>query len=407
MPQYNGVSTDVRRILAAQACRAFAYGFASVLLGVSLAQNGWSPGRVSLLLTAIIAGTAIATVLVGTYGDRFGRRRTYAVLFAGLAFSGIVFAFSDEFWVLAPVALMGALSTDVVESGPFTTLEQAMLPQGAVGRERTRIFGVYNAIATVAGSLGALMAGGPSLLRDQLSGAPADERFFLILVPAGLAGLMIAISLTSAIETAPRESRYFLPLTRSRSTVLRLSGLFAIDAFGGGFIVQSFIAYWFSVKFDVSTEVIGAMFFAVGLLQSASFIAATRIADRIGLLNTMVFTHLPSNVLLAAIPLAPSLGVAIVLLLGRFALSQMDVPTRQAYIAALIPADERTAAVAYTNSARYGTRPVGAALAGVAQQAAIGLPFFIGGGIKIGYDVAIWLWFRRVELPDEQEEAAK
>ena len=188
---------------------------------------------------------------------------------------------------------------------------------------------------------------------------------------------------------------------------MRLSGLFAIDAFGGGFIVQSFIAYWFSVKFDVSTEVIGAMFFAVGLLQSASFIAATRIADRIGLLNTMVFTHLPSNILLAAIPLAPSLGVAIALLLGRFALSQMDVPTRQAYVAALIPPDERTAAVAYTNSARYATRPVGAALAGVAQQAAIGLPFFIGGGIKIGYDIAIWLWFRRVELPDEQEEAAK
>jgi predicted MFS family arabinose efflux permease len=401
------VSTDVRRILAAQACRAFAYGFASVLLGVSLAQNGWSPGRVSLLLTAIIVGTAITTIIVGTYGDRFGRRRTYAALFAALAFSGIVFAFSDEFWVLAPVALMGALSTDVVESGPFTTLEQAMLPQGAVGRERTRIFAIYNSIATVAGSLGALMAGGPSLLRDQLSGAPADERFFLILVPAGLAGLMIAISLTSAIETAPRESHYFLPLTRSRSTVLRLSGLFAIDAFGGGFIVQSFIAYWFSVKFDVSTEVVGAMFFAVGMLQSASFMAATRIADRIGLLNTMVFTHLPSNVLLAAIPLAPSLSVAIALLLARFALSQMDVPTRQAYIAALIPPDERTAAVAYTNSARYGTRPVGAALAGVAQQAAIGLPFFIGGGIKIGYDIAIWFWFRRVELPDEQEEAAK
>jgi predicted MFS family arabinose efflux permease len=289
----------------------------------------------------------------------------------------------------------------VVESGPFTTLEQAMFSEEASGRERTRVFGLYNAIATVAGSLGALAAGGPSLLRDQLSGAPADERFFLVLVPAGIAGMMIALSLSGDIETAPRESRCFVPLRTSRRNVVRLSGLFALDAFGGGFIVQSFIAYWFSLKYDVSTEVLGAVFFAVGMLQSVSFIAATRIADRIGLLNTMVFTHLPSNVLLAAIPLAPSLGVAIALLLGRFAVSQMDVPTRQAYVAALIPADERTAAVAYTNSARYATRPIGAALAGTLQQAAVGLPFFIGGGIKIVYDLSIWLWFRRVDLPEE------
>ena len=174
-----------------------------------------------------------------------------------------------------------------------------------------------------------------------------------------------------------------------------------MDAFGGGFVVQSFIAYWFSVKFDVSVEAFGALFFAVGLLQTASFMAATRIASRIGLLNTMVFTHLPSNLLLAAIAIAPSLPVAIALLLGRFALSQMDVPTRQAYIANLVAADERTAAVAYTNSARYAARPVGAALAGVVQQAAIGLPFAVGGGIKICYDVALWLWFRTVRLEDD------
>jgi Arabinose efflux permease len=398
------MSSDVRRILVAQACRAFAYGFASVLLGVSLAEHGWSSSRVSLLLTAVIVGTAIATVVVGTYGDRIGRRRVYAVLFAGLASTGVVFALSDRFWVLVPVALMGALSTDVVESGPFTTLEQAMLPQGAVGRERTRIFGRYNAIATVAGSLGALAAGGPALLRDQISGGPADQRFFLVLVPAGIAGLLIALTLSPAMETAHPHRGYFLPLKRSRPSVLRLSSLFAIDAFGGGFVVQSFIAYWFRVKFDVSTEVIGAVFFGVGLAQSASFLVAARIADRIGLLNTMVFTHLPSNVLLAAIPLAPTLGVAIALLLARVSLSQMDVPTRQAYIATLIPPDERTAAVAYTNSARYAARPGGAALAGIAQQAALGMPFFLGGGIKICYDVALWLWFRRIELPAESAE---
>jgi len=397
------VTRDVQLILAAQAARAVAYGFASVLLGVSLAENGWSPGRVSLLLTAVIVGTAIMTVFVGSYGDRIGRRRTYTLLFLALSVTGIVFAFSDEFFVLAPVALAGALSTDVVESGPFTSLEQAMLPQATSAEQRTHVFGVYNAIATVAGAIGALAAGGPTLLRDQFSAAPADERFFLILVPAGLCGVLAAGKLSGAIEGKPRTG-YFLPLYKSRKNTVRLSGLFAFDAFAGGFVVQSFIAYWFSVKFDVSAEVLGAVFFAVGMLQSISFLVATRIAVRIGLLNTMVFTHLPSNLLLAAIPLAPTPGTAIALLLGRFAISQMDVPTRQAYIAALIPPDERTAAVAYTNSARYATRPVGAALAGATQEAALGLPFFIGGGLKIVYDVAIWLWFRRVPLPDETKE---
>ena len=395
------MTSDARRILAAQAFRALAYGFASVLLGVSLAAEGWSPARVSALLTAVIVGTAIATLVVGTYGDRLGRRRTYAALFAGLAFVGAIFALTDSFWVLLPVALIGTLSTDVVESGPFTTLEQSMLPQGVPPDRRAHLFAVYNGIATVAGSVGALLAGGPALLRDELTWVPSDQRLFLVLVPAALAGLAIALSLSAGVEGAPAGPRRAVPLDRSRPAVVRLAGLFAMDAFGGGFVVQSFIAYWFSVKFDVSVEAIGALFFAIGLLQTASFMAATRIARRIGLLNTMVFTHLPSNMLLAAIAIAPSFPIAIALLLGRFALSQMDVPTRQAYIANLVSPNERTAAVAYTNSARYAARPVGAALAGIAQQAAVGLPFAVGGGIKICYDVALWLWFRTVRLEDD------
>jgi MFS family permease len=167
--------------------------------------------------------------------------------------------------------------------------------------------------------------------------------------------------------------------------------------------VQAFIAYWFRLKFDVSVEVLGLVFFTVGLLQAGSFLVATRLADRIGLLNTMVFTHLPSNVLLMAIPLAPSFPIAMLLLFGRFALSQMDVPTRQAYIAALVDEDERTAAAAYTNTARYLTRPIGPVLAGALQQVALGLPFFIGGGVKAAYDIAIWSWFRRVPIGTEEE----
>lgn len=394
------MNADVQRIFLAQALRAFAYGFGAVLLGVSLEASGWSSGRVGLLLTAIVAGTALMSLAVGTFGERIGRRRFYGILFLGLSATGVVYALTDNFWVLVAVALAGALSTDVVESGPFTSLEQAMLPSGLESRSRTRIFGRYNAIATVAGSVGALAAGGAALLRDAIGGFPAEQRFFLVFVPVGLLGAAMAWQLSQRVEVEKRRG-HGLPLHRSRSNVVRLAGLFAVDSFAGGFVVQSFIAYWFRLKFGVSVEVLGLVFFSVGLLQAGSFMVATRVAERIGLLNTMVFTHLPSNLLLAAIPLAPSFPVAMMLLFGRFALGQMDVPTRQAYIAALVDPDERTAAAAYTNTARYVTRPVGPLLAGMAQQVAFGLPFFIAGGVKAAYDVAIWAWFRRVPIDEE------
>ncbi|MDP3768219.1 MAG: MFS transporter, partial [Dehalococcoidia bacterium] len=266
----------------------------------------------------------------------------------------------------------------------------------------THVFGVYNAVAALVGSAGALAAGGPALLRDLWGGAPVDERFFLVFVPVGMAGAALAWSLSERVEAGRRVAGGRVPLARSRAAVFRLSALFSVDAFGGGFIVQSFIAYWFRVKFDVSLEVLGLIFFGVGLLQAASFLAATRLAQRVGLLNTMVFTHLPSNVLLAFIALAPTLPIAVALLLARQALSQMDVPTRQAYLALLVHPEERTAAAAYTNTARHLARPLGPLLAGAAQQLALGLPFLLGGGVKILYDVALWLQFRRVPLAHDR-----
>jgi len=394
------VNPDVRRILLAQALRAFAYGFGAVVLGVTLDQRGWSGTEVGLLLTSVVAGTAALSFAVGTLADRVGRRRFYGGLFIGLAAAGAAFALVDELWLLALVAVTGTLSVDVVESGPFTSLEQVMLPTGLEARERTRIFAVYNAVAAVAGSLGALAAGGPALLRDAVPGIPADQRFFLIFVPVGLLGALLASTLSDRVDVE-RRATAGAPLQRSRGTVFRLAGLFAADSFGGGFVIQSFIAYWLRTKFDVSTESIGLVFFAAGGLQALSFLASTRVAQRIGLLNTMVFTHLPSNALLAAIAFAPSFPVAVALFLGRQMLSQMDVPTRQAYIAALVDPDERTAAAAYTNSARYLTRPLGPVLAGAAQQVALGLPFLLGGGIKAVYDLALWAWFRRVPIDDE------
>jgi MFS family permease len=394
--------TDVGRILTAQGLRAAAYGFGSVLLGASLDAQGFSAAQVGLLLTAIVAGTALVSFLVGRYGDRCGRRRLYAGLFVGLSLSGVAFGLSHSLPLLILVALTGTLSTEVVESGPFTSLEQAMLPAIVEGERRTRIFGTYNAIATLAGSFGALAAGGPELLRKFGPNFPTDQRLFLLLVPVGLVGASLAWWLSDAAESGRSPNNTSPALGRSRDTVMRLSALFALDSFAGGFVVQSFIAFWFARRFSVSLEVLGLVFFAVGLLQSVSFLLATRLAERIGLLNTMVFTHLPSNVLLAAIPLAPSLPVAIALLLGRFAMSQMDVPTRQAYVMALVDAEERTATAAYTNTARYLVRPIGPALAGVSQQVALGLPFFLGGAIKVVYDLAIWSWFKRVPLASEE-----
>ncbi len=403
------LTVDARRILWAQALRAFAYGFGAVLLGSTLDREGFSSGEVGLVLAAVVAGTVISSLAVGRWGDQVGRRRSYVVLYLALAATGVVFAVSDQVWVLGAIALTGALSTEVVESGAFTSLEQSMLATDLTGRARIRGFGVYNAVATAAGSVGALAAGGPDLLRRVWSDTPPDQRFFLVFVPVALGGAAVACTLSRLVEAAPERSapRASSRLERSRPTVLKLAGLFALDSFGGGFVVQSFIAYWLTVQFDASIGVLGVVFFAVGLLQTASFLAATRLAERFGLLRTMVFTHLPSNALLIAIPLAPNLPVAALLLLGRTALAQMDVPTRQAYVMALVDAEERTPAAAVTNTARYVVRPVGPALAGLSQSIAFGLPFFLAGGIKSLYDVVLWRWFRTVPVPDEPAPAQR
>lgn len=397
-------SPDARKVLAAQALRAFGYGLASVLLGVTLSRRGFSPAESGLVLGAVVAGTVSASLFVARYADRLGRRRCYLALYVLLALTGVAFAWSTAPWLLIAMALTGTLSTEVVESGPFTSLEQAMLAQELAGHELAHGFGVYNAAATAAGSVGALAAGGPTLLRQAWSGTPADETFFALLVVVAVAGAAVARSLSPGVEARPTSPAAPVGLARSRPVVVRLSGLFAIDSFGGGFVVQAFVAFWLARRFDASPATVGTVFFAIGLLQTASLLAAPRLADRFGLLATMVFTHLPSNVLLACVPLAPTLPVAIAVLLARTALSQMDVPTRQAYVMALVDPSERTAAAAYTNTARYLTRPLGPPLAGALQSVGAGVPFVAAGAIKAAYDVVLWRWFARVPLPEEAME---
>ena len=394
----SGYRPDTRRLFAAQELRAFAYGFAAVLLGTSLEEHDVPAWQVGVVLGATVAGTALMSMLVARYADRVGRRRWYAGLYVLLGVVGVVYAFAGSVWLLALAALTGVLSTEVIESGPFTSLEQPMLASDLRGRAQVHGFGVYNAIAAAAGSLGALAAAVPDLVDTAVL-----ARWFVVLVPVAVIGWALAHGLSDDVEpVSPTSSPG--RLSRSRSTVSRLASLFALDSFAGGFTVSAFVAYWLRARFDASAAVIAVTFFAIGLLQTVSFVAAPRLADRFGLLRTMVFTHLPSNLLLAAVAFAPNLAAAIGLLLARTALSQMDVPTRQAYVMALVDPDERTPAAAYTNTARYVSRPVGPPLAALAQTVALGLPFVISGGLKSVYDLTLWRWFRHVPLPEPVQE---
>jgi MFS family permease len=402
------LSRDARKVLAAQALRAFAYGLGSVLLGTTLDDHRFSSVEAGLVLGAVVAGTVVASLAVGWRGDRWGRRRTYAALYALLAATGAVFAFAGTPWVLAVVALAGALSTEVVESGPFTSLEQAMLADELTGHELVRGLSLYNAIAAAAGAAGALAALAPAALREIWDAAPAEQRWFLLFVPIAAAGAVIAGSLSAATEPA-RVTGGRAGLDRSRRDVTRLAALFATDSFGGGFVVQAFIAFWAQRRFDATTGEIGVLFAAIGVVQTASFLAAGRLARRFGLLPTMVFSHLPSNLLLITVAFAPSFPVAAALLLGRTALSQMDVPTRQAYVLALVDPAERTAAASVTGTVRYLARPAGPPLAGaLSASVALGAPFVVAGAIKATYDLVLWRWFAGVRLPeaDNQEIAA-
>ena len=405
------LSGDARRIVAAQGMRAAGYGFTAVMLGALLAARDYSPMRAGVLLGALVAGTAGASLLVGAVADRVGRRRCYVTLFLGLAVAGAAVAVGAAFWVLLVVALSGLLSTDVVDNGPATTLEQAMLANedaAAAGKAGARVYGLYNAVASLCGAVGALAATVPG----RLGTSPASAWPFLVLVPVGLAGAALAARLSEAVEAdqgsapsgAEAAARGWTLLGPSRTRVRRLAALFAVDAAGGGLVTASFLAYYLSERYDATVGQLGVLFFATSLLQAGSVWVAPRLADRVGLVPTMVGTHLPSNALLASVAFAPTFPVAVVLLLARTSLSQMDVPTRQALVMSVVEPSERTAAAAVTNAARYTVRPFGPLVGGLLQQFALGLPLLVAGVVKGGYDLALWRWWRR--LPQSRNPTA-
>jgi MFS family permease len=400
---------DGRLLFSTRAVRMFGYGLASVVLVLYLAALGLPDPVIGLLLTLTLLGDAAISLWLTTHADRVGRRR---VLFVGallMCLAGVGFASSSAFPVLVLAATIGVISPSGNEVGPFLAVEQASLSQTIADRARTRVFAWFNLTGSFATAAGALVGGGVAGTLIATGRAPVDAYRFVIVLYACL-GLVLAVlfwrvsPLVEAAQAPDVSVTRRLGLHRSRSIVARLSALFALDAFGGGLVVQSLVAYWFHLRFGADVAVLGTVFFGANLLAGISALAAARIAERIGLVRTMVFTHLPSNLLLAAVPLMPTLPLAIIVLLARFSISQMDVPTRQSYTMAVVDPDERSAAAGVTGIARSlgaSVSPlIAAPLFGAASLAAV--PFLLAGGLKIGYDILLYRGFRSLRPEHER-----
>jgi MFS family permease len=401
---------EVRVITAARGLRQFAYGLLGVTLAVALTNEGLSPTAIGLLVSVSLAGDLASTLLIGRYADAWGRRRTLTVLAVLMAATGLIFGIARWYPLLLVAAFFGTLGTTASETAPFLPIEQAMLGQignaeGGAGR-----FARYNLVASLAGALGALAAGLPDLLSRRGVALEGSLRLiFALYAIAALAVVALIARLSPAVEapvgtsTVTKARRLIPHLPRSRRVVLQLSGLFAVDAFAGGLVTQTLMALYFHLRFGLSLGLLGSLFFGANLLAALSFLAAPALARRFGLLNTMVFTHLPSNVLLLLVPLMPTFPLAAVTLLLRQTLSQLDVPTRQAYTMALVDPTERTAAASVTSIARSGGSATSPVIAGALLRGpllALGLPFLLAGTLKAAYDLALWAVFRRVRLPD-------
>jgi MFS family permease len=397
------LSHDGWILFATCGVRSFAYGFLSVVLGLYLDAVGLDKPAIGWIFTAALAGGAVMTVILTAVADTFGRR---ALLIGGavlMALAGLVFIATDNPVLLGAAAIFGTISPSGKEVGPFLSIEQAILPQTTSDLKRTTVFSAYNLIGSLCGALGALAVGLSSLIAL----TPLAGYRLLVWGYVGCAVLMLVLfaGLSPAIEAGKKAAKDLrkIGIRRSRGTVVKLSALFALDAFAGGFIVQSLVAYWFFLRYGTDTSALGAIFFGTNFLSALSFLAAPAIARRFGLLNTMVFTHLPSNFLLLLVPLMPGVEWAVVLLLARHLLSQLDVPTRQSYTMAVVDPDERAASAGVMSVARN----IGAAIAPVftgpvLAAPALGLPFLLAGGLKIIYDLWIFAVFRHVRPPEEK-----
>lgn len=415
------ISRDGWLIIAARALRSFGYGFTSILLGVILGAEGFSIVQIGLLITIALIGDVISNILVALFADRLGRRRVLVFFVVLMAIAGFVFALSHNLIALLLASFFGTISPSSSENAPFIAIEQAILPQTATKERRTDMYARYNMVAQLAGALGGLAVTLPDLIH-RVTGMASNDGVHIMFagyaVLALLAGALF-VNMSSSVEPektepqaaydnsvdirapTPATHRPLFPLQKSRGIVLRLASLFAIDAFAGGLAVQTILALWFHQRFGVSLSMLGLLFFGANLLAALSLPVAAWFSRRIGLLNTMVFSHLPSNLLLMLVPLMPVFPLAALCLLCRQALSQMDVPTRQAYTMALVAPEERTAAASFTTVARSVALSMSPLLAGVLLTGAglsLGLPFLFAGGLKAIYDLSLFGVFRKVKV---------
>ena len=403
--------TDIILLFITRITRLFAYGFLSVTLALYLAEIGLDVKEIGLLFTLTLIGDSVISLWITTSADYRGRRRMLILGAVLMIMAGIVFTMTRNPIFLILAAIVGVISPSGYETGPFLSIEQAALTQLVSDKQRTHVFAWYNLVGSFATAAGSL-AGGVMVHVMEGSGFSRLVSYRSVIAGYTLSGLVLLLIfyfLSSAIEVKSHDNiqtiKRFLWLHRSRNAVLRLSALFSMDAFAGGLIMQSIFAYWFYVRFGVDAGTLGGIFFGANVLAGISALLAVRLSSRIGLINTMVFTHIPSNILLCLIPLMPNLNLAIAVMMLRFSISQMDVPTRQSFTMAVVSPDERSAAAGITNIARSVGSSLSPVLSGffLSSPALLSMPFFMAGGMKIIYDLLLFYNFRTMKPPEEKK----
>ena len=400
------LARDGKLLLTTRAVRSFGYGFLSVILAIYLKLLNFDNVLIGVVLSTTLLGGASFTIFCSLYADRIGRRKMLIFLSFLMAFSGVLFFLKENRAIILIAAVIGTLSPTGGEVGSFLPMEQTILPQTCSERKRNSAFAAYNMVGTLSAAAGALFSGMIAVFESGfgLGELESYRTMFLIYSFLALTAASLYLLMSSKAELAgtPSPGQKKRLSLESRTIVARLSILFGVDAFAGGFVLQTIISYWFFTTYNVPQEQLAVIFFVANVLSTVSFYAAVELAKRIGLIRTMVFTHIPSNVLLIMVPIAPTFLLAMAFFLARQAISQMDVPTRQSYTVAVVAPEERIVAAGTAGIARNVAQATSPSLSGYAMQfVSMSSPFFIGGSLKIVYDIAVYFNFRKIRPPEE------
>jgi MFS family permease len=395
--------TDARKLVLTRAIRGLADGIVSVALAAYLTEFGFTPFQVGALVTGTLLGSAAVTLAVGLLGYRMSRKTILLAAAAMMALTGVGFARLTAFWPLMVVAVAGTLNPSSGDVSLFLPTEQAALAHTTAGPARTVTFAWYNLAGSLAGAVGALASGVPAILAAHhgISLMNAVRGVFVFYSACACFSALVYVSLSPGVEIHP-EKQAHTPLAESRRVVLKLAALFSLDSFGGGFVVQSLLVFWLVRRFHLDERTIAGVFFVAGILSGFSQVLSPRVAARVGLIRTMVYTHLPANIFLILAGVAPTAPLSIACLLLRMAVSQMDVPARQAFVMAVVPPEERTAASTVTNVPRSLAAGLAPLLAGaLLERTTFGWPLVIGGALKGIYDLLLLAQFRSVATREE------